>query len=40
VDVNDLSLPNNRIYHATIEEKITRCELGIDKHLSDPVIAS
>ena len=40
VDVNDLSLPNNRIYHATIEQKITRCELGIDQHLSDPLVAS
>ncbi|MBE1162314.1 glycosyltransferase family 2 protein [Dyella acidiphila] len=36
VDVNDMSLPNNRVYRATITERITRCELGIDRHLGDP----
>ncbi len=33
-DVNDLSLPNNRLFHATRTQGITRCEHGIDAHLS------
>ncbi|MET0331109.1 MAG: glycosyltransferase family 2 protein, partial [Dyella sp.] len=32
-DVDDLSLPNNRLFRATIEQKITRCEQGVDAHL-------
>lgn len=33
-DVNDLGLPNNRLYHATRTQGITRCEHGIDAHLA------
>jgi glycosyltransferase involved in cell wall biosynthesis len=40
IDVNDMSLPNNRLYRATITERITRCELGIDGHRDDPVLNS
>lgn len=34
-DVNDLSLPNNRLLHATVTERITRCEFGVDRPLAD-----
>lgn len=34
-DVNDLSLPNNRLFHATRAQGITRCEHGIDAHLAE-----
>lgn len=34
-DVDDLSLPNNRLFHATRTEGITRCERGIDSHLAE-----
>lgn len=40
-DVDDMSLPNNRLFHATRTQKITRCERGIDGHpelLQDPVV--
>jgi glycosyltransferase involved in cell wall biosynthesis len=40
VDVNDMSLPNNRIYRATLTERITRCVQGIDQHLGDPMLKS
>ena len=40
VDVNDMSLPNNRLYRATITERITRCEQGIDQHLDDPALSA
>ncbi|HEX7813979.1 glycosyltransferase family 2 protein [Dyella sp.] len=31
-DVDDMSLPNNRLFKATVEQKIVRCELGMDRH--------
>lgn len=31
-DVDDMSLPNNRLFHATRTQGITRCERGIDQH--------
>ena len=34
-DVDDLSLPNNRLFHATRTEGIVRCERGIDGHLAE-----
>jgi glycosyltransferase involved in cell wall biosynthesis len=34
-DVNDPSLPNNRLLHEAIERKLVRCELGIDRHLAE-----
>lgn len=34
-DVNDLSLPNNRLFHATRTEGIVRCERGVDGHLAE-----
>ncbi|GGA28955.1 glycosyltransferase family 2 protein [Dyella nitratireducens] len=34
-DVNDPSLPNNRLLHESIERKLVRCELGIDRHLAE-----
>ncbi|WP_326937886.1 glycosyltransferase [Frateuria sp. Soil773] len=34
-DRDDLSLPNNRLFHATVSERIVRCELGLDRHLAD-----
>ncbi|MGN2246688.1 glycosyltransferase family 2 protein [Frateuria sp. GZRR35] len=34
-DVNDLSLPNNRLFHATRTEGVVRCEHGIDGHLAE-----
>jgi hypothetical protein len=34
-DVDDMSLPNNRLFHATRTEGITRCEHGIDGHLAE-----
>jgi glycosyltransferase involved in cell wall biosynthesis len=40
IDVNDMSLPNNRLFRATITERITRCEFGIDGHLDDPALKS
>jgi hypothetical protein len=30
-----MSLPNNRLLHATVEQHITRCERGIDAHLAE-----
>jgi glycosyltransferase involved in cell wall biosynthesis len=38
IDVNDMSLPNNRLYRQTLTERITRCEQGIDQHLDDPAL--
>lgn len=35
VEVDDPSLPNNRLFHATIEQRIVRCERGIDGHLAE-----
>lgn len=32
-DVDDMSLPNNRLLHATVTERVTRCELGVNRHL-------
>ncbi len=32
VDVDDMALPNNRLFQQTRSERITRCELGIDTH--------
>lgn len=34
-DVNDPSLPNNRLLQESIERKRVRCELGIDRHLAE-----
>lgn len=34
-DVDDMSLPNNRLFRATVEQKIVRCELGMDGHLGE-----
>jgi glycosyltransferase involved in cell wall biosynthesis len=34
-DVNDPSLPNNRLLQESIERKLVRCELGIDRHLAE-----
>ncbi|WP_345777620.1 glycosyltransferase family 2 protein [Dyella sp. LX-1] len=34
-DVDDPTLPNNRLFHATRELRITRCEKGIDRHLAE-----
>ena len=34
-DVNDMTLPNNRLYRDTVEQRITRCERGIDGHLGE-----
>lgn len=31
-DVDDMDLPNNRLFHATRTQGITRCEHGIDQH--------
>jgi O-antigen ligase len=36
-DVDDMSLPNNRLFRATLTEHITRCECGIDRHPPPPV---
>lgn len=33
-DVDDMDLPNNRLFHATRTQKIIRCENGIDGHLA------
>lgn len=32
VDVDDMALPNNRLFQQTRNERITRCERGIDTH--------
>lgn len=32
VDVDDMELPNNRLFQQTRSERITRCERGIDTH--------
>ena len=40
IDVNDMSLPNNRLYRQTLTERITRCEQGIDKHLNDSALSA
>lgn len=40
-DVDDMSLPNNRLFQATRTQKITRCERGIDGHaelMQDPAV--
>jgi glycosyltransferase involved in cell wall biosynthesis len=34
-DVDDLSLPNNRLFQMTLVERLTRCEQGISGHLSE-----
>lgn len=34
-DVDDMSLPNNRLFRATVEQRIVRCERGIDGHLAE-----
>lgn len=34
-DVDDMSLPNNRLFRATVEQKIIRCERGMDGHLGE-----
>jgi glycosyltransferase involved in cell wall biosynthesis len=34
-NVNDLSLPNNRLLRDSIEQHIVRCERGIDGHLAE-----
>ena len=31
-DVDDMSLPNNRLFKQTVDEKITRCARGMDGH--------
>lgn len=33
-DVDDMSLPNNRLFRATVEQRIVRCERGLDAHLA------
>jgi hypothetical protein len=35
VDVDDMSLPNNRLFRRTVEERVVRCEQGIDGHLAE-----
>lgn len=32
VDVDDMDLPNNRLFQQTRSERVTRCERGIDTH--------
>lgn len=34
-DVDDMSLPNNRLFRDTVEQHIARCERGIDTHLAE-----
>jgi O-antigen ligase len=34
-DVDDMSLPNNRLFRATVVEHIVRCEQGVDRHLAE-----
>ncbi|WP_045738393.1 glycosyltransferase family 2 protein [Xanthomonas sp. MUS 060] len=34
-DVDDMSLPNNRLFHVTRTERIVRCEHGIDSHIAE-----
>lgn len=34
-DVDDMALPNNRLFRDTVEQHIKRCERGIDGHLSE-----
>lgn len=34
-DVDDMSLPNNRLFRTTVEQRIVRCECGIDGHLAE-----
>jgi len=34
-DVDDMSLPNNRLFKATVDQKIVRCELGMDRHVGE-----
>ncbi len=34
-DVDDPTLPNNQLFRQTVEQRITRCELGIDRHLAE-----
>ncbi|MET0254858.1 MAG: glycosyltransferase family 2 protein [Luteibacter sp.] len=35
VDVDDMSLPNNRLFRRTVEERVVRCDQGIDGHLAE-----
>lgn len=35
VDVDDMSLPNNRLFRQTVEQRIVRCAQGIDGHLAE-----
>jgi len=35
LDVDDMSLPNNRLFRATVEQRIVRCERGVDAHLAE-----
>lgn len=35
VDVDDMSLPNNRLFRQTVQERIVRCAQGIDGHLAE-----
>ncbi|HEY4291826.1 glycosyltransferase family 2 protein [Luteibacter sp.] len=35
VDVDDMSLPNNRLFRQTVEQRIVRCAQGIDSHLAE-----
>jgi len=35
-DVDDMTLPNNRLFHATRTQKLTRCTQGIDTHSAAP----
>ncbi|WP_049623682.1 glycosyltransferase family 2 protein [Frateuria defendens] len=34
-EVDDPGLPNNRLLQATVEQKLVRCEQGIDSHLAE-----
>lgn len=34
-DVDDMALPNNRLFRDTVEQHIQRCERGIDAHLAE-----
>jgi len=35
-EVDDPALPNNQRYLRTVQERIVRCDLGIDAHLAEP----
>lgn len=34
-DVDDMSLPNNRLFRDTVQQRVVRCEHGIDGHLAE-----